>query len=138
MLTIILALSMSEEYQIVVRDGKPYIRRKPYTYENPTLRQEVHRGRVAKVAYDLYDKAKGYKDGLPIVAAKVKEELKGKKLPAPPPKTLELTPYQYVDLLMRIEERQLKGEKTVLGEILRESNLRIKIVMPPEIKVPAE
>ena len=129
---------MSEEYQIVVRDGKPYIRRKPYTTENPSLRQQVHLARVAKVAYDLYDKAEGYKDGLPIVAAKVKEELEGKKLPAPPPKILELTPYQYVDLLMQIEERQLKGEKIVLGEILRQRNLRINIVMPPEIEVPAE
>ena len=93
---------------------------------------------MAKVASDLFDEAKGYKDGLPIVAAKVKEQLEGKTIPKPP-KILELTPYQYTDLLMQVEERQMKGEKIVLGEILRERNIRITIVMPPKIvEVPAE
>ena len=129
---------MSQEYQIVVRNGTPYIRRKPWTYQNPTLRQQVHQGRVAKVASDLFDEAKGYKDGVPIVAAKVKEELEGKIVPKPS-KILELTPYQYVDLLMQVEERQMKGEKISLSEIIKERNIRIKIVTPPKIvEIPAE
>jgi len=126
---------MSREYQIVVRKGKPFLRRKPFTYEKPTLRQQVHQGRFAKVAYDLFDKAKGYRDGLPIVAATVKEELTGKDVPKPP-RVLELTPYQYVDLLMQIEERQAKGEKIELAEILRVKNMTIKIVALPKIEIP--
>jgi len=128
---------MSQEYQIVVRDGRPYIRRKPYTCRNPSLRQQVHQGRFAKVAYDLFDKAKGYKDGLPIIAAEVKENLEGKVIPKSP-ETLEMTPYQYVDLLMQIEERQLRGEKITLADILKERNIQIKIVAPPEKVILAE
>ena len=128
---------MSEEYQIVVRQGKPYVRRKPYTYENPTLRQQVHQGRFAKVASEQFDEAKGYEDGIPIVAAKVKEQLTGKTIPVPP-KILELTPYQYTSLLTQIQRRQVKGERIVLSEILRERNMRIKIVVPVEVvAVPA-
>jgi len=127
---------MSREYQVVVRHGKPFLRRKPFTYDKPTLRQQVHQGRFAKVAYDLFEKAKGYQDGIPIVAATVKGELTGKEVPAPP-KVLELTPYQYVDLLMQIEERQIKGEKITMSDILKERNITLKIVTPPEIVMAA-
>lgn len=124
---------MSQEYQVVVRQGKPYLRRKPVTYQKPTLRQQVHQGRFAKVAYDLFEEAKGYKEGLPIVAATVKEELTGKTVPKVISKILELTPYQYVDLLMQIEARQMRGEKIALAQILKEKNITIKIVEAPKI-----
>jgi len=124
---------MSQEYHLVVRKGRPYLRRKPFTYRKPTLRQQVHQGRFAKVAYDLFDQAKGYKDGIPIVAATVKEELDGKTVPKPP-EILELTPYQYVDLITQIQERQLKGEKIVLAEILKEKNMTIRIVAYPKVE----
>lgn len=124
---------MSQEYQIVVRRGRAYVRRKPFTYRKPTLRQQVHQGRFAKVAYDLFDEAKGYKDGIPIVAAKVKEELDGKTVPKPP-QILELTPYQYVDLMTQIQERQFKGEKIVLSDILKEKNMILRIVAYPKVE----
>jgi len=127
---------MSPEYQVVVRYGKPYLRRKPFTYEKPTLRQQVHQGMFAKVAYDLFDEAKGYRDGLPIVAATVKEELTGKEVPKPA-RVLELTPYQYVDILMQIERRQVKGEKITLSDILKERNITLKVVTPPVIEIPS-
>jgi len=124
---------MSQEYQIVVRRGRPYLRRKPFTYRKPTLRQQVHQGRFAKVAYDLFDQAKGYEEGMPIVAAKVKEELNRKTVPKPP-QILDLTPYQYVDLMAQIQERQLKGEKIVLADILKEKNMTIRIVAYPKVE----
>jgi len=124
---------MSQEYQIVVRRGRAYVRRKPFTYRKPTLRQQVHQGRFAKVAYELFDEAKGYKDGIPIVAAKVKEELDGKTVPKPP-QILELTPYQYVDLMTQIQERQFKGEKIVLSDILKEKNMILRIVAYPKVE----
>jgi len=129
---------MSEEYHIVVRQGKPYIRRKPYHYENPTLRQQVHQGRFAKVASEQFDKAKGYRDGIPVVAAEVKESLKEKTVLAHPPRTLELTPFQYAVLLDQIRRRQVKGEKVVLVDLLAARNIRIKIVVPIPIEVTAE
>jgi len=123
---------MSSGYQIVVRKGKPYIRRRPLTYDKPTLRQEVNRGRFAKIAYDLFDQAKGYKDGLPVVAAAVKEGSKGKRLPQPP-RTLEITPLQYAELLVQADALRRKGVKTDLITILRDRNIRIKALMPPEV-----
>jgi len=123
---------MSSGYQIVVRKGKPYIRRTPITYDKPTLRQEVNRGRFAKIAYDLFDQAKGYKDGLPIVAATVKEKSKGRRLPQPP-RVLEITPLQYAELLVQADALRRKGVKTDLITILRERNINIKPLMPPEV-----
>jgi len=125
---------MSQEFEVVVRQGKPYLRRKPFTYESPTLRQQVMRGKFAKIAYDLFDQVRGYKDGLPIVAAKEKEAITGLTVPRAP-KVLEMTPFQYVALLMRIEERQMKGEKISLPEILRQRNIAIRIVEIPKIEV---
>jgi len=126
---------MSEdEYHIVVRQGKPYIRRKPYIYKNPTLRQLVHQGRFAKVAYDQFDVAKGYENGLPIVAVTIQKELMGKPLPPPPERTLALTPFQYKVLLDQIERRRLKGEEINLNRILRRQRIRVKIMVPaPEV-----
>ena len=127
---------MSEDYQVVMRQGRPYIRRRPYTYEHPTLRQQVHQGRLAKVAYGQFDQAKGYENGIPIVAAKVKEELTGRTVPQPP-RILELTPGQYAALLDNIRRRQLAGQRIVLSEILERSNMRIKIVAPVEVPIAA-
>jgi len=124
---------MSSGYQIVVRKGRPYIRRTPFTYEKPTLRQEVSRGRFAKIAYDLFDEAKGMKDGLPVVAAAVKEKSEGKRLPQPP-RTLEITPMQYAELLVQADGLRRRGVKTDLITILRDRNIRIKPLMPPEVK----
>jgi len=124
---------MSSGYQIVVRKGKPYIRRTPLTYDKPTLRQEVNRGRFAKIAYDLFDQAKGYKDGLPVVAAAIQEQSKGKRLPQPP-RTLEITPMQYAELLVQADALRRKGVKTDLITILRDRNIRIKPLMLPEVK----
>ncbi len=123
---------MSSEYQVVIREGKPYLRRKRRSNESP--RQLVHRARFAKVAYDLYDKAKGYKNGLPIVAAAIKEKTEGTTVPRPR-KVLELTPIQYAELLMQVEELRLKGVKVDLLQLLREKNVRIKTVPEPEIMV---
>jgi len=123
---------MSSGYQIVVRKGKPYIRRTPITYEKPSLRQQVNQGRFAKAAYDLFDQAKGYKDGLPVVAAAVKEKSEGKRLPQPP-RVLEITPMQYAELLVQADNLRRRGVKTDLIGILRERNIRIKALMPPEI-----
>jgi hypothetical protein len=124
---------MSSGYQIVVRKGRAYIRRRPFTYDKPTLRQEVNRGRFAKIAYDLFDQAKGYKDGLPVVAAAVKEKSKGKRLPQPP-RLLEITPLQYAELLIQADNLRRRGVKTDLITILRDRNIRIKPLMPPEVK----
>jgi len=124
---------MSSGYQIVVRKGRAYIRRRPFTYDKPTLRQEVNRGRFAKIAYDLFDQAKGYKDGLPVVAAAVKEKSEGKRLPQPP-RLLEITPLQYAELLIQADNLRRRGVKTDLITILRDRNIRIKPLMPPEVK----
>ena len=115
-----------------MRKGRPYIRRTPFTYDKPTLRQEVNRGRFAKIAYNLFDQAKGYKDGLPIVAAAVKEKSEGKRLPQPP-RILEITPMQYAELLVQADNLRRRGVKTDLITILRDRNIRIKPLMPPEI-----
>jgi len=128
---------MSSGYQIVVRKGRAYIRRTPFTYEKPTLRQEVNRGRFAKIAYDLFEQAKGSKDGLPVVAAAIQEQSKGKRLPQPP-RLLEITPLQYAELLVQADALRRKGVKTDLITILRERNIRIKALMPPEVtEIPA-
>jgi len=124
---------MSSQYQIVVRKGTPYIRKRPFTTDNPTLRQHVQRGRFAKVAYDLFDKAQGYKDGLPIVAATEKKELGGKSLPKPK-RILEITPLQYAELLIQADNLRRRGVKTDLITILRARNIRIKPLQIPEVK----
>lgn len=124
------------EYHVVVRQGKPYLRRKPYIYKNPTLRQLVHQGRFAKVVYDLFDEAKGYENGLPIVAATVQKCLAGKPLPPPAEKTLDLTPFQYKVLLDQIERRRLEGEDIDLNQILKRQRIRLRVMVPPEITAP--
>lgn len=124
---------MSSAYQIVVRKGVPYLRKRPFTTDNPTLRQQVHQGRFAKVAYDQFDKAKGYKDGLPIVAATIQEETKGKKQP-PPKRILEITPLQYAELLIQVDDLRRRGVRTDLITILRHRNIRIKPLLIPEVK----
>ncbi len=124
---------MSSEYQIVIRKGTPYLRRKPFTTDNPTLRQQVQRGRFAKVAYDQFDQAKGYKDGLPIVAATIQEETKGKRQP-PPKRILEITPLQYAELLIQAENLRRRGVRTDLITILRDRNIRIVPLKIPEVK----
>jgi len=120
-------------YQIVMRKGQPYIRKRPFTTDNPTLRQQVQRGRFAKVAYDLFDTAKGYKNGLPIVAATIQEQTKGKRQP-PTKRTLEITPLQYVELLIQVEDLRRRGVKTDLITILRDRNIRVKPLPIPEVK----
>jgi len=124
---------MSSGYQIIVRKGTPYIRKRPSTTDNPTLRQQVQRGRFAKVAYDLFDQAKGYKNGLPIVAAAIQEQTKGKMQPKPK-RVLEITPLQYAELLIQVEDLRRRGVKTDLITILRARNIRIKPLPLPEVK----
>ena len=124
------------EYHVVVRQGKPYLRRKPYHYKTPTLRQLVHQGRFAKVASDQFDVAKGYDNGLPIVAAKIQKGLKGKPLPPPPERVLELSLFQYKVLLDQVERRRLRGEDIDLNRVLRRLRIRLKIMVPPEVIAP--
>jgi hypothetical protein len=124
---------MSSRYQIVVRKGTPYLRKRPFTTDNPTLRQQIQQGRFAKVAYDQFDKATGYKDGLPIVAATIQEETKGKRQP-PSKRILEITPLQYAELLIQVDDLRRRGVRTDLITILRDRNIRIKPLQIPEVK----
>lgn len=124
-------------YQIVVRNGTPYLRKRPFTTDNPTLRQQIHQGRFAKVAYDQFDQAKGYKDGLPIVAATMKEKAKGKSLPKPK-RILEVTPLQYAELLIQADDLMRRGVKTDLITILRDRKISLVPLKIPEVKeIPA-
>jgi len=62
---------------------RPYIRAVPYTAFFPTLRQiemRIRFGRAGKKALESVEK---FKNGLPIAAAIIKEELKGVKSSIP-------------------------------------------------------
>lgn len=64
----------------LVRRTKPrpitFIRAVPYTKYHPTIYQIKHRLRLAEVA-KKYKGSKGFEDGLPVIAAKIKKELSG-------------------------------------------------------------
>lgn len=74
--------------QIVWRNGKPYLRRTPYTYKNPTKFQLMQRLRWAKTAYNHFGK-KGtvtLPDGRRIsrVAYELMNKTRGKLSPEKP------------------------------------------------------
>jgi hypothetical protein len=86
-------LSRGEEYQWVSRGGKRYLRRRPYTYDNPSTPQRRIRALFGLSAYkarDRFGKARvtgrdGVEKEVPIPAATVQEELKGEKIPVEKP-----------------------------------------------------
>ena len=67
---------MLKRIEVVRRGDKVYLRRVPFTRYFPTINQIKWRLKVAEVAKSVKGK-KGLKDGLPIAAAKIKEELSG-------------------------------------------------------------
>jgi len=72
-------------YQLVRRGNKWYLRAAPYTILFPTEAQIRHRREFARIA-KRYKGLKGFDPatGLPIVAAKLAEELRGKRWGARP------------------------------------------------------
>jgi len=73
--------------QLVRRGNKYYLRAAPYTILFPTVAQIRHRIEFARIA-KKYKGAKGIDEetGLPIVAANIARELKGKSFGARPKK----------------------------------------------------
>jgi len=67
---------MLKQVEVVRRGNTVYLRRVPFTRYFPTINQINWRLKFAETVKTAKGK-KGFKNGLPIVAAKVKEELSG-------------------------------------------------------------
>ena len=67
---------MLKQVEVVRRGNTVYLRRVPFTRYFPTINQINWRLKFAETVKTAKGK-KGFKNGLPVVAAKVKEELSG-------------------------------------------------------------
>jgi len=67
---------MLKQVEVVRRGNTVYLRRVPFTRYFPTINQINWRLKFAETVKSAKGK-KGFKNGLPVVAAKVKEELSG-------------------------------------------------------------
>jgi len=66
-----------------------YWRVKPFTYSNPTPRQQAHQLEFSKIAYDNYGK-KGFVDGVPVIDHEIGKALRRKQQMGEPQKQANL------------------------------------------------
>ena len=97
-----------EEYHVVIRDGKPYLRKVPFTYKNPSPTQQATRAVFGVAAYksrDQWGKTKvtakdGQEKDVVHAAKAVQDRMKDVKIVAPRPKP----PMAYKFLGMDLEQ----------------------------------